>query len=168
MTAPRSTKVEAGIKTATKQGMKSSARPQNGRAESSSEQEIGGRSADQGIAAAAAELRHELAERYGAETALQRLLLDGAAASYYVQQVLSRGTATLINVVDQEVLAPAAQAGPSARGFLADFQAGFLFDRAAKQLELQERSAKMLNRYLAGLQNQAASNAEHGSQRREQ
>ena len=164
MTEPRSTKVQAARKT----NMKAVARPQNGRAESSSEQEIGGRSADQGIAAAAAELRHELAERYGAETALQRVWLDGAVASYYLQQVLSRGTTTIINLVEQEYVGQVSGAGWDGVRFLCDLQAGVLFDRMAKQLELQERSAKMLNRYLAGLQNQAASNAEHGSQRREQ
>jgi hypothetical protein len=111
---------------------------------------LGGRQADPQLADAARERRRELVDEYGADSALTRAHADAAAASYFLNRKVTAWTAALADAIDDDLFGEDAGRLPIQAISSAAFAAPFY--RIAEQVRLQERTAKMLGRSLAALE----------------
>jgi hypothetical protein len=122
-----------------------------------------GGGSDASLAESALAVRNGLVARYGAETITKKLLVDGAASSYYLQQKLARWTATITNSIDRDIFS----GGTFPAERLAGNETAWALERVGRQLELQERATRQLDRYLKMLQDEAAGSSDVAPSRKQ-
>ena len=120
-----------------------------------------GQGADAQLAEAALQLRRSLAEEYGADTVHKRLLADGAASSFYLQQKLASMTATVANLVERELFADEQRLTILD---LSQVTAGFGIQRLTEQLQLLELADRLSRRSIQALREAAESGAFSGKE----
>ena len=104
------------------------------------------------LVAAALRLRRELLEQYDADSAVDCALVEGAATSYYLQQLLTTWTAGLAATVEREIFAERDPADyPLSLNLLSCQPFDNALRRFSDQVVLQERATRLRARNLAAL-----------------
>ena len=113
-------------------------------------------SADPRLGAAALALHRELTEQYGADSAVDRALVESAAGSYYVQQLLTSWTAGLATLLERDLFRRIeSESRPLSIHSLSLPDYGNSLRRFSDQVVLQERATRNLARSLAALRKRA-------------